>query len=118
MRRQSQSTPRKIKAGIVGGAGYTAGELVRLLLNHPYVQLEFVHSQSSAGKYLWEVHQGLFGETDLKFCSEFDLGSVSVLFLCSAHGKSREFWAEHRRPGQLCPLRTQACSRERYASPR
>ena len=48
MRRQSTSTPRKIKAGIVGGAGYTAGELVRLLLNHPYVQLEFVHSQRVA----------------------------------------------------------------------
>lgn len=92
---------KKIRAGIVGGAGYTAGELIRLLLNHPQVELSFVHSSSSGGKFLYEVHSGLFGETDMKFCRDFDLGSISVLFMCYAHGKSREFWAAHKRPRTL-----------------
>ncbi len=56
-----------IKVGIIGGAGYTAGELIRLLLNHPSAEIAFVHSESSAGKFLWEVHEGLYGETELKF---------------------------------------------------
>ncbi len=80
-----------IKAGVIGGAGYTAGELLRLLINHPEVQIEFVHSTSNAGNWVWEVHGGLIGECDIKFASEYDLGAVDVLFLCSAHGQSRGF---------------------------
>lgn len=90
-----------IRAGIIGGAGYTAGELIRILLNHPGVQIAFVHSESSAGKYLWEVHQGIFGDTDLKFSDSFDLDAVDVLFLCSGHGKSAAFWQEHPLPPTL-----------------
>ena len=90
-----------IRAGIIGGAGYTAGELIRILLNHPGVQIAFVHSESSAGKYLWEVHQGIFGDTDLKFSDNFDLDAVDVLFLCSGHGKSAAFWQEHPLPPTL-----------------
>ena len=90
-----------IRAGIIGGAGYTAGELIRILLNHPGVQIAFVLSESSAGKYLWEVHQGIFGDTDLKFSDSFDLDAVDVLFLCSGHGKSASFWQEHPLPSTL-----------------
>ncbi len=91
----------KIRVGIVGGAGYTAGELIRILVNHPMAELSFVHSDSSAGKYLWQVHSGLYGDTSLQFCDSFDLGAADVLFLCSAHGRSREFWESHDRPSGL-----------------
>ena len=90
-----------IKVGIIGGAGYTAGELIRILLNHPEAELTFVASESNAGKYLWEVHEGIFGETSRKFCSEYSLEDIDVLFLCSGHGKSTEFWASHERPANL-----------------
>ena len=90
-----------IRVGIIGGAGYTAGELVRILLNHPQAELAFVHSTSNAGKRLWEVHSGLFGETDAVFSSEYDLDAVDVLFLCSGHGKSTEFWEANERPKGL-----------------
>lgn len=92
---------KKFKVGIIGGAGYTAGELIRILINHPGVEIAFVHSSSNAGNYLYDVHSGLFGETDLKFCDKFELSSVNVLFLCSAHGKSKEFWQENERPKRL-----------------
>ena len=91
----------RIRVGIIGGAGYTAGELIRILVNHPGAELVFVHSESSAGKYLWQVHSGLVGDTDVKFCDSFDLASADVLFLCSAHGRSRGFWAEHETPEGL-----------------
>ncbi len=90
-----------IKVGIIGGAGYTAGELLRILVNHPEAEIVFVHSTSNAGNYLYEVHGGLFGDTDLRFSDAYDLSAVDVLFLCSAHGKSREFWAENVRPAGL-----------------
>ena len=90
-----------IRAGIIGGAGYTAGELLRILVNHPETEIVFVHSTSNAGNYLHEVHGGLFGDTQLRFSDSIDLDAVDVLFLCSAHGKSREFWAEHARPAGL-----------------
>ena len=90
-----------IRAGIIGGAGYTAGELIRILLNHPDVELAFVHSTSNAGNRLWEVHSGLFGDTDMRFSAEFDLGAVDVVFMCSGHGKSTSFWAENARPAGL-----------------
>lgn len=89
-----------IKVGIIGGAGYTGGELLRLLINHPNVEIEFVHSRSNAGKYLYEVHQDLIGETSLKFSeaqvspSGGDLEGA-VLFLCLGHGESKKFLAEN-----------------------
>ncbi|MBQ2331444.1 MAG: N-acetyl-gamma-glutamyl-phosphate reductase, partial [Bacteroidales bacterium] len=90
-----------IRVGIIGAAGYTAGELIRLLINHPQVQIVFAQSSSNAGNPVWAVHSGLFGETDLVFCEEADLTAVDVVFLCSGHGKSSAFWAEHPRPAGL-----------------
>lgn len=90
-----------MKAGIIGGAGYTAGELIRLLLNHPEVELSFVHSTSNAGNPLASVHEGLIGETDMTFSDSHPLDSVDVVFLCSGHGKSTEFWKENPRPAGL-----------------
>lgn len=79
-----------IKAGIVGGAGYTGGELLRLLINHPSVTISFVHSTSNAGKPLASVHPDLVGDTDLLFASERQ-DDVDVLFLCVGHGDARKF---------------------------
>jgi len=78
-----------IKAGIVGGAGYTGGELIRLLINHPAVEIVFANSSSNAGKFLYEVHKDLLGETDLKFSSELILseGKVDVIFYVPDMGK-------------------------------
>ena len=90
-----------IKVGIIGGAGYTAGELIRILVNHPEAEIVFVHSSSNAGNPLHAVHSGLLGDTDLRFSDSWDLGAVDVLFLCSAHGKSREFWEQNPRPAGL-----------------
>jgi len=91
-----------IRAGIIGGAGYTAGELVRLLLGHPQVELCFVSSQSNAGNPLWKVHDGIFGDTDLCFCGEdYRLEDIDVLFMCGAHGASSAFWQEHKAPEGL-----------------
>ncbi len=90
-----------IKAGIIGGAGYTAGELIRILLFHPEVELVFVHSTSNAGNKLYDVHEGIFGDTEMCFSSEYDLNAVDVLFLCSGHGKSTEFWSQNERPAGL-----------------
>ena len=87
-----------IRVGIIGGAGYTAGELIRLLLNHPEAELRWVHSTSNAGNPLTAVHGGLEGETELRFASEYDLKSVDVVFLCSAHGQSSVWMAENQLP--------------------
>ncbi len=87
-----------IRAGIIGGAGYTAGELIRLLVNHPQVGIAFVHSTSNAGNRIAAVHGGLEGDTDLLFSSEYDLGAVDALFLCSAHGESRKWLAANDVP--------------------
>lgn len=89
------------KIGIIGGAGYTAGELLRLLINHPEAKVEFIHSTSHAGAPVTDVHQGLAGETDLVFSDTHPLDSVDILFLCSAHGHSREFWENNGRPAGL-----------------
>lgn len=89
------------KIGIIGGAGYTAGELLRLLINHPEVSVEFVHSSSNAGNPVTDVHQGLLGETDLVFSDTHPLDSIDILFLCSAHSQSRKFWEENERPEGL-----------------
>ena len=90
-----------IRAGIIGGAGYTAGELIRLLMGHPSVDLAFVHSESHAGARVDEVHAGLVGDTDLRFTNSCDLAEADVLFLCLGHGKSREFWQQHPYPDGL-----------------
>ncbi len=89
------------KIGIIGGAGYTAGELLRLLINHPEVSIAFVHSSSNAGEPIVNVHQGLLGETDLVFSDTHPLDEIDVLFLCSAHGHSKKFWEENARPEGL-----------------
>lgn len=84
---------KKVKVGIVGGAGYTGGELIRLLIHHPYVAVSFVYSRSSAGKPLHAVHHDLFGETDLVFSGEMK-DDIDVLFLCVGHGEARKFLVE------------------------
>ena len=84
-----------MKIGIIGGAGYTAGELLRLLLHHPQVEIGFVHSTSHAGHPVCEVHGGLWGDTDLCFTDKLDFAAIDLLFLCSAHGHSRTFLEEH-----------------------
>jgi N-acetyl-gamma-glutamyl-phosphate reductase len=86
---------KKIKAGIIGGAGYTGGELIRLLINHSLVDITFVHSKSNAGKQLQEVHKDL--TEDMVFSSELDT-NVDVLFLCVAHGDSEKFLEENPIP--------------------
>lgn len=91
----------KIKVGIIGAAGYTAGELIRLLLNHPQAEIAFAQSSSNAGNKLWQVHSGLFGETELEFSSDAPLDKADVVFLCGGHGKSSLWWQEHQRPEGL-----------------
>ena len=84
----------KIKAGIIGGAGFTGGETIRLLLNHPQVDLIFVHSRSNAGKPLHAVHVDLIGDTSLTFSDSFQ-EKVDVIYLCLGHGESKKFLAEN-----------------------
>ncbi|WP_242118192.1 N-acetyl-gamma-glutamyl-phosphate reductase [Aestuariivivens sediminicola] len=81
---------KHIKVGVIGGAGYTAGELIRLLVNHPNVQLDFVYSTSNAGNLISKVHQDLVGSLDLKFTGTVN-PNVDVLFLCLGHGNSLKF---------------------------
>ena len=90
-----------IKVGIIGGAGYTAGELIRLLLNHPDVEIQFVNSSSNAGNKIVSVHEGLYGETDLVFTDELPLDEIDVLFFCTAHGDTRKFMESHQIPEGL-----------------
>jgi len=85
----------KIRVGIIGGAGYTAGELIRILLNHPNATISFVHSNSNAGNFVYQIHQDLVGETDLKFAGEWN-NDIDVLFLCLGHGESAKFLAENK----------------------
>lgn len=90
-----------IKAGIIGGAGYTAGELIRLLINHPDVELVFVNSSSNAGNKITDVHSGLYGETDMVFTSELPFEEIDVLFFCTAHGDTKKFMESHDIPKSL-----------------
>jgi len=89
-----------IKVGIIGGAGYTAGELLRILLNHPAVKIEFVQSSSNDGHLISSVHHDLIGETEMKFSSA-DYTKIDVLILCSAHGKSKEFLEANSIPSNV-----------------
>jgi N-acetyl-gamma-glutamyl-phosphate reductase len=90
-----------IKVGIIGGAGYTAGELLRILLNHPETEIGFVQSTSNAGNLVSDVHDDLLGETNVRFTAEMPLDSVDVVFLCMGHGKSVEFMQNNTLPKTL-----------------
>jgi N-acetyl-gamma-glutamyl-phosphate reductase len=90
-----------IKAGIIGGAGYTAGELMRILLYHPEVELVFVHSSSHSGDRISDVHTDLLGETTLRFIKDLPLENADVVFLCMGHGKSEAFIENHHLPERL-----------------
>lgn len=90
-----------IKAGIIGGAGYTAGELIRLLIHHPDVEIVFVNSNSHAGHRITEVHEGLYGDTELTFTDQLPLEGIDVLFFCTAHGDTRKFIDTHTLPVNL-----------------
>ncbi|MDR1372266.1 MAG: N-acetyl-gamma-glutamyl-phosphate reductase [Dysgonamonadaceae bacterium] len=92
----------KIKTAILGGAGYTAGELIRLLVNHPKAEIVFVQSTSNQGNKITDVHSGLTGETNLTFTGTVEnLDNIDALFLCSAHGDSRKFFADHKVPERI-----------------
>jgi N-acetyl-gamma-glutamyl-phosphate reductase len=90
-----------IKIGILGAAGYTGGELIRLLINHPNAEIVFANSESNAGNLVADVHEGLYGETDLKFTSEMPFDDVDVVFFCFGHGKSEAFLKEHEIPASV-----------------
>lgn len=90
---------KKIKVGVIGGAGYTGGELLRLLINHPHVEIAFINSKSNAGYPISQVHADLIGETDLQFSDDLSPlqdGSVEVIFLCVGHGDARKFLTEYK----------------------
>src|SRR6516164_954488 len=80
---------KTVRTGIIGGAGYTGGELIRILLRHPQAEIAFVHSKSNTGKFLHEVHTDLIGETDIQFTDEFG-SDADVWFLCLGHGEARQ----------------------------
>lgn len=90
-----------IKAGIIGGAGYTAGELIRILIHHPEVKIEFINSSSNAGNPVTSIHSGLYGDTELIFTDKLHLNEIDVLFLCSAHGDSKKFLEANDIPKNL-----------------
>ena len=87
-----------VRVGILGAAGYTGGELIRLLLNHPEAEIVFANSESNAGNPVADVHEGLYGDTELCFTSEMPFDSVDVVFFCFGHGKSEAFLKEHSIP--------------------
>jgi len=80
----------KVRAGIIGGAGYTGGEMLRLLVNHPAVTIAFVNSTSNQGNLITDVHTDLLGDTDLRFTGELSF-DIDVLFLCVGHGDAKKF---------------------------
>lgn len=90
-----------IKVGILGAAGYTGGELIRLLLNHPEAEIVFANSESNAGNLVSDVHEGLIGDTDLRFIDAMPFDQVDVVFFCFGHGKSEAFLKEHTIPANV-----------------
>ena len=90
-----------IKVGILGAAGYTGGELIRLLIHHPEVEIVFANSESNAGNRFSDVHEGLIGDTDLCFTSDMPFDKVDVVFFCFGHGKSEAFLKEHEIPANV-----------------
>ena len=87
-----------IKIGILGAAGDTGGELIRLLIHHPEAQIVFANSESNAGNYVADIHEGLYGDTDMKFTADMPFDDVDVIFFCFGHGKSEAFIREHHIP--------------------
>lgn len=87
-------TTKKIKVGIVGGAGYTGGELLRLLLNHANVEIQYIVSKSQQGQPVSHVHNDLYGETHLTFVAEAGTGA-NVVFLCMGHGEAKKYLKAH-----------------------
>ena len=93
------SSPRGgIKVGVLGAAGYTGGELIRVLLNHSEAEIVFANSESNAGNLVSDVHEGLLGETELRFTDAMPFDQVDVVFFCFGHGKSEAFLKEHTIP--------------------
>src|SRR5215471_5357956 len=96
----AMATNKKIRAGIIGGAGYTGGELIRLLIRHPYTSVSFIHSRSNAGKPVYSVHQDLIGDTDMRFTGDLnaclETRSADVLFLCVGHNEAKKFLEENK----------------------
>lgn len=92
---------KRIKVGIIGGAGYTAGELLRILLYHPQAEIVFAQSSSNAGNPVSNVHTDLLGDTNLKFTDTFPLNEADVIFLCMGHAKSKAFIEENEIPSSL-----------------
>lgn len=90
-----------IKIGILGAAGYTGGELIRILLNHPEAEIVFANSESNAGNLVSDVHEGLIGDTDLCFTDQMPFDKVDVVFFCFGHGKSDAFLKEHTIPDNV-----------------
>ena len=90
-----------IKVGILGAAGYTGGELIRLLLNHPEAEIVFANSESNAGNPVSDVHKGLIGDTDLRFTDQMPFEDIDVVFFCFGHGKSEQFLKEHTIPAKV-----------------
>lgn len=90
-----------IKIGILGAAGYTGGELIRLLVNHPEAEIVFANSESNAGNLVADVHEGLLGDTDLRFTDAMPFDEVDVVFFCFGHGKSEQFLQEHTIPAHV-----------------
>lgn len=90
-----------VKVGILGAAGYTGGELIRLLINHPQAEIVFANSESNAGNKVYDVHEGLMGDTELEFTSEMPFDQVDVVFFCFGHGKSEAFLKEHNIPANV-----------------
>lgn len=90
-----------IKIGILGAAGYTGGELIRILLNHPEAEIVFANSESNAGNLVSDVHEGLIGDTDLCFTDQMPFDKVDVVFFCFGHGKSEAFLKEHSIPDNV-----------------
>lgn len=91
----------KVRIGILGAAGYTGGELIRVLLNHPQAEIVFANSESNAGNKVYAVHEGLLGETEMEFTDEMPFEQVDVVYFCFGHGKSEAFLKEHTIPAHV-----------------
>jgi N-acetyl-gamma-glutamyl-phosphate reductase len=96
----TELTSNKVRAGIIGGAGYTGGEMLRILINHPNVEIVFVHSNSNTGNHVYEVHTDLFGDTNLRFSGELSF-AIDVLFLCVGHGDAKKFLEANEIPDSI-----------------
>lgn len=90
-----------VKVGVIGGAGYTAGELIRILMYHPQAEITFIQSSSNAGNPVYEVHRDLLGDTDMTFVKDPDFSNCDVIFLCMGHGKSIEFVESNNIPKSI-----------------